>query len=101
VGPNFERDLSAISALPDAHSTSGSFVPIVQTQYTSAEVGDLEKASGHHDILEEMDGLVLVCKVVVKKHGRHDAPQCKDDRHNARLKTYQKSEAAENFDKDG
>lgn len=40
----------------------------VETDRAGAEVGDVEQASHQHDVLEEVDHLVLIRKIVVEEN---------------------------------
>src|SRR5947207_2789010 len=57
---------------------------IVETDRTRTESYDLKQATRHHDVLEEVDHLVLVGEVAVERHTRDHRKHCqrKSDRPN-------------------
>jgi hypothetical protein len=49
--------------------------PIVDAERAGAECRDLQKPTRHHHVLEEVDHLVLIGEIAVKRHRRCEREQ--------------------------
>src|ERR1700688_2592809 len=73
----------------------------VQAKASGAEMCNLQEAANDHDILEKMDHLISVSKVVVKEDRRCQREHRKTRRHLPRTKTKDKQQPAADFKGNG
>src|SRR3981189_385254 len=69
----------------------------VQAVASGAEMRDLQKTANNHDVLEKMDHLISVSKVVVKEDRRCQGEHRKARRHLSRTKTKDQQQPTANF----
>jgi len=62
---------------------------------------DLQQTSGHHDVLQEVDHLILIRKMMMKKHGGRERKHGKRERHRCGSKSKNKQQTAANLEHDG
>jgi hypothetical protein len=75
--------------------------PSVQTERTGTEVGDLQEASRHHHVLEEVNHLVVVSEIAMEENRRADAEHRHHERRKANPVTRQQQQATAQFDEHG
>src|SRR5467141_2583333 len=73
----------------------------VQAVASGAEVCDLQEATNDHDVLEKMDHLISVSKVVMKEDRRRQREHRKAERHLPHTKAKDQQQPAANFEGNG
>src|ERR1700690_3262325 len=76
-------------------------VPVVDTKCTGTEGDDLQQATCHHDVLEEINHLVLVRKVAMEGHCSDEREQRKHSSPRASLESGNEQKPAAQLDRDG
>src|ERR1700738_1845496 len=72
--------------------------PRVHAMASGSEMRNLQEAANNHDVLEKMDHLISVGKVVVKEDCRCQREHRKARRHLPRTKTQDQQQPATNFE---
>src|SRR5437899_7124560 len=75
--------------------------PCVQTVASRAEMRDLQQTANDHDVLEKMDHLISVSKVMVKEDRRCQREHRKAGRHLPHTKTKDQQQPTANFESNG
>src|SRR5690242_13117497 len=73
----------------------------VDTDCARAEARDLKQTARQHDVLEEVDHLILVGKVAVERYRSHQCEKCQHDCHQASLEACDQQEPAAEFNGNG
>ena len=73
----------------------------VQAVASGAEMRDLQEATNDHDVLEKMDHLISVSKVVMKEDRRRQREHRKAERHLPHTKAKDQQQPAANFEGNG
>jgi hypothetical protein len=76
-------------------------LPSIEAVCAGTEMRNLQEAAGDHDVLQKVDHLILVGKVVMEEDGRRQSEPGQADCHRPHTKTKKHAHATANLEDDG